>query len=123
MPPAEQWRRRRSLLRQRRHYPRLMSRLRRRRHSGVDSEACLAEGPQRQPVVRRQQRLSCLATARRRRRRHPGRGNAGARAAQLAQPSVRCFEADACALDQTRSRLVLAVWAAEQLRRAEDVRG
>jgi hypothetical protein len=35
-----------------------MSRLLRRRHSGVDSEACRAEGPQRQPVVRRQQRLS-----------------------------------------------------------------
>jgi hypothetical protein len=34
-----------------------MSRLLRRRHSGVDSEACRAEGPQRQPVVR-QQRLS-----------------------------------------------------------------
>ena len=58
MPPAEPWRRRRSLRRQRRHYPRLMSRLLRRWHSGVDSEACRAEGPQRQPVVRRQQRLS-----------------------------------------------------------------
>jgi hypothetical protein len=57
----------------------------------------------------------------RRQRRHPGRGNAVA--AQLAQPSVRRFEADACALDQARSRLVLAVWAAEQLRSAEVVRG
>ena len=32
------------------------------------------------------------------------------------------FEADVCTLDQARGRLVLAVWAAEQLRRADDVR-
>jgi hypothetical protein len=33
------------------------------------------------------------------------------------------FYGDACTLDQARNRLVLAVWAAEQQRSADDVRG
>lgn len=33
------------------------------------------------------------------------------------------FDGDACTLDQARNRLVLAVWAAEQQRSADDVRG
>ena len=41
----------------RRHYPRLMTRLRQRRHSGVDSETCRVEGPERPPVLRPKQRL------------------------------------------------------------------